>query len=185
MWNGMVTWKVVNSASYSSHYQKGYNVQKYWMIRHGTLLGRCSNSGAPKPAFFMPKKNLKMFCVKGWLVVRWQMGSGCSGWYFTQTGFSQGARDSCRSHLRKSSQNGCLNSWSHRSDPRPVPLFASLVSWLQCIWGRSAPSAVLHTTPSLRSPGQGTCFNCIYCDQLQFPASCSSLARFAFKQRLG
>lgn len=28
----MLTWKVVNSASYRSHYQKGYNVQKYRMI---------------------------------------------------------------------------------------------------------------------------------------------------------
>lgn len=57
----MVTWKVVNSASYSSHCQKGYKLQKYWMIRHSTLLGRCSNSGAPKPALVMPKKISKCF----------------------------------------------------------------------------------------------------------------------------
>lgn len=73
--------------------------------------------------------------------------------------------------------------WSHRSDPRPVLLFASLVNWLQCIWGRSAPSAVLHTTCSLRSV-QETCFDCIYYNQLQSPESCSSLARFLFEQRL-
>lgn len=39
----MFMWKVVNSASWSIPYQKGYNMQKYWMIRESTLQGRYSN----------------------------------------------------------------------------------------------------------------------------------------------
>jgi len=37
----------MNSTSYGSHYQRGYDVQKYWVIRHRRLLGRQSNSGPP------------------------------------------------------------------------------------------------------------------------------------------
>lgn len=49
MWNETVTWKVVDSASCSNHYQRGYNVQKDWMIRRSRLLGMYSNSEAPQP----------------------------------------------------------------------------------------------------------------------------------------